>query len=71
MLPPFDNRHAVAVDIGITIKLISVRLNVIEPDAVAVITNVSNGFNIVVNVLYFVIFCIGADGYNLSFLSSI
>ena len=46
-----DNPHAVAVDIGFTIKPISVRLNVIELDVVAIITNVSNDFSIVVNVL--------------------
>ena len=48
-----DNPHAVAVDNGIAIKLIPVRLKVIELDVVAIITNVSNDFDIVVTVLYF------------------
>ena len=52
-LLPNDNPHAVAVVIGITIKPILVRPKVIELDVVAVITNVPNDFNIVVNVLYF------------------
>ena len=53
---PIDKPHAVAVDIGITIKPIPVRLKVIKLDIVAAITNVSNGFNIVVSVLYFLYF---------------
>ena len=48
-----DNPHAVAVDIGITIKPIPVRLNVIELYVVAIITIVSNDFSVVVIVLYF------------------
>ena len=54
---PIDNPHAVAVDIGIAIKLIPVRLKVKELDVVAIIRNVSNDFNIVVNVVYFDFFC--------------
>ena len=45
---PIDKAHAVVVDIGITIKPIPVRLKVIELDVVAIITNVSNDFSIVV-----------------------
>ena len=45
------NPHAIELDIGIAIKPIPVKLNVIELDVVAIITNVSNDFNIVVNVL--------------------
>ena len=52
-LLPIDNRHAVAVDIAI--KPIPLRLNVIELDVVAIITNVSNDFSIVVSVLFFLI----------------
>ena len=52
-LLPIDKAHADAVDISITIKPITVRLNVIELDVVAIITNVSNDFSIVVIVLYF------------------
>ena len=48
-----DKAHADAVVIGITIKPIPVRLNVMELDVVPIITNVSNGFSIVVIVLYF------------------
>ena len=55
-LLPIDKAHADAVDIGITIKPIPVRDNVIEIDIVAIITNVSNDFNIVVIVLYFLYF---------------
>ena len=50
-LLPIDKPHAVAVDIGIAIKPIPVRLKVIELDVVAIITNVSNNFSIVVIVL--------------------
>ena len=50
---PIDNPHAVAADIGIAIKRIPVRLNGIELVVVAIITNVSNDFSIVVIVLYF------------------
>ena len=52
-LLPFDIPHAVAVDIGIANNLIPVRLNVIQLDVVAIITNISNDFNIVVIVLCF------------------
>ena len=51
-----DNPHADAVVIGITIKPIPVRDKVIELDVVAIITNVSNDFNIVVIVLYVLFF---------------
>ena len=47
-LLPIDNPHAVAVEIGITIIPIPVRLKLIELDVVAIITNVSNDLNIVV-----------------------
>ena len=47
------NAHAVAVDIGIAIKLIPKRDKVIELDVVAILTNVSIDFVIVVIVLYF------------------
>ena len=52
-LLPIDNPHAVTVDISIAINPIPVRLKVIELDVVAIITNVSNDFNIVVIVLVF------------------
>ena len=55
-LLPIDKAHAYAVDTGITIKPIPVRLNVIELDVVAIIANVSNDFSIVVIVLYFLYF---------------
>ena len=55
-LIPIDKPHAVAVDNGIAIKPIPVRLKVIELDVVAIITNVSNDFSIVVNALYFFYF---------------
>ena len=41
------------VDIGKTINPGPVRDNVIEMDVVAILTNVSIGFNFVVNDLYF------------------
>ena len=56
---PIDNMHAVAVDFGIAINPIPVRDNVIKLDAVAMKTNVSNDFNIVVKVLYFLNFFFG------------
>ena len=56
MLLPIDNPHAVAVDIGIAIKPILVRDNVRELDVVAIITNVSIDFIIVVNVSIFLSF---------------
>ena len=52
-LLPIDKAHADAVDIGIIIKPMPVRLNVMELDVVAIITNVSNDFSIVVIVLFF------------------
>ena len=55
-LLPIDKPHAVAVDIGITINPIPVRDKVITLDVVAIITNVSNDFSIVVIVLYFLYF---------------
>ena len=50
-----DNLHVVAVDFGIAINPIPVIPNVLELYVVAIITNVSNDFDIVVNVLYFFI----------------
>ena len=50
-----DKPHAVAVNIGIT-NPIPVRDKVIELDDVAIITNVSKDFSIVVIVLYFLYF---------------
>ena len=48
-LLPTDNPHAVAVDIGIAIKrLLPEGLKLVELDVVAITTNVSNDFNIVV-----------------------
>ena len=55
-LIPIDNQHAIAVDIGVAINPIPVRDKVIELDVVAIVTNVSNDFNIVVNVLCFLFF---------------
>ena len=52
-LLPTDNPQTVAVDIGIAIKKIPVRLKLIELDVVAIITKVSNVFSIVVIVLNF------------------
>ena len=53
-LLPTDNPHAVAVDIGIAIKPIPVKLKVLELDVVAIITFVSNDFNmVVIYILYF------------------
>ena len=50
---PIDNPYAVAADIGIGIKPIPVKLNIIELlDVVAMTTNVTNDFNIVVSVLF-------------------
>ena len=54
-LLPVDTSHAVAFDIGIAIKPISVRDNVIELDIVAIITDVSDDFSMVVIVLNFFI----------------
>ena len=55
-LLPIDKAHADAVYIGITIKPIPVRLKVIELDVVAIITNVSNDVNVVVNVFFIFVF---------------
>ena len=55
-LLPIDKPHAVAFDIGITINPIPLRDKVIELEVVAIITNVSNDFSIVVIVLYFLYF---------------
>ena len=52
-LLPIDKPHADAVDTGITIKPIPVRLKVIKLDVVAIITNVSIDFSILGIVLYF------------------
>ena len=51
-LLPLDNPHAVAVDIGIANNPIPARDKVTELDVVAIITNKSNDFKIVVNVSY-------------------
>ena len=50
-LLPTDNPHAVAVDTAIAVKPIPMRDKVIELDFVAIVTNVSNDFKIVVIVL--------------------
>ena len=50
-LLPIDKAQTDAVDIGIAIKLIPVSLGTIALDVVAIITNVSNDFSIVVIVL--------------------
>ena len=50
-LLPIDKAHADEVDFGITIKLIPVRLNVIDLDVVAIRTIGSNDSNIVFRVL--------------------
>ena len=55
-LSPIDKAHADAVDISITIKPIPVKLNVKELDVLAIITNVSNDFDISVIVLFFLYF---------------
>ena len=52
-LLPIDKAQADGVDTGITIKPIPVGLKVIELDVVAIITDVSNDFSIVVVVSYF------------------
>ena len=53
ILMPIDNPHAVAVDFDRVINPIPVCLKVIELDVVAIITDVSNNFIIVVSVLFF------------------
>ena len=55
-LLPIHNPHAVADDKGIAINPIPLRLNVVELDVVAIKRNVSNDFNIVVSVFYFLYF---------------
>ena len=50
---PIDNSHAVALDNGIANNPIPARDKVIELVVVAILTNVWNDFNIVVNVLNF------------------
>ena len=55
-LLPIDKAPADAVHNGNTIKPIPVRLNVIELNFVAIITNASYDFNFVVNVLFFSLF---------------
>ena len=55
-LLPIAYPHDVAVDIGIAINRIPVRLNVVKLDVLAIKTNVSNHFNIVVNILFFFLF---------------
>ena len=52
-LLPIDKAHADVVDIGITIKTIPVRDKLIELDVVTIVTEVSNDFDIVVTVLYY------------------
>ena len=47
--------YARELDVGITINPNPVRLNVIELDVVAIVTNVSKDFSFVVNVLNFCI----------------
>ena len=53
---PIDKTQADAVDIGITIKPMPVRLKIIELDVVGIMQNVTNDFSIAVNVLYFLNF---------------
>ena len=55
-LLPIDKAHAVAVDIGITIKPIPVTLKVSELDVVAIIPNISNDKKSEFIVLYFLYF---------------
>ena len=51
-----NNPNSVAIDNAIAIKPIPVRDKVIELFVVAIITNVTNDFNIAVNVLFFLYF---------------
>ena len=53
---PIDKAHADENDFGIAMKPFPVRHKVIELDVMAIITNVSKDFNIVVIVLYFLYF---------------
>ena len=55
-LLPIDNPHAVAVDIGIAINPTPVGFSVIKFLVIAKKTIVSNDFELVVNVLNFLIF---------------
>ena len=64
---PIDKAHAVAVDIGIAIKLNPVRDSVIELDFVAIITKVSNDFITEVFVLYFFYVCFELLFYSLQY----
>ena len=48
-----DNPHAISVHIGIAIRPNPVRLNALERDVVAILTNVSKDFYIAVIVSYF------------------
>ena len=57
ILLPTDIPHSEAVDFDNAINLIPVSEKVIELDVVAIIIDVSNDFNIVVNVSYFLNFC--------------
>ena len=51
-----DNPHDIPVNIGITIKPILVRINVIELAVVAIITILSNDFTIIIIIWYFLYF---------------
>ena len=55
-LLPIDEAHADAIDIGIAINPVPVKETLLKLDVVAIITNVSIDFNIVVSDLYFYIF---------------
>ena len=55
-LIPIDNPHDVAVDIVITIKPISVRLNVKELVVVAILTVVSIDFIFLVIIFFYISF---------------
>ena len=68
-LIPIDKAHVDPVDIGNTIKPIPVRDDVIELDVVAIITNVSNDFSIVIIVLYFLYFFLDLLFLSLKYLT--
>ena len=53
---PIDNPHAVPVVFGIAINPIPVRDKVIELDFVAITTNVSNDFSIVLQLSLYIFF---------------
>ena len=57
-LLPVDKAHAAAVDIDTAIKPIPVILNLIELDVVAITTNVSKDFNIVMFHIFYISFLI-------------